>query len=450
MAHVLLPANLPEILKDAGLKVKEISGWEDRGRPESTGGFDPDGILCHHTATPPSWSLKQVLDLLLIGRPTSDPPLPGPLCQLGLDRDGTVYIVAAGRANHAGASRASGPMPAGDGNDLYVGIEAFNDGLGEPWPKAQYDAYVLLCAVLAVKVLKCTSEHVRAHKETSITGKIDPTFDMVKFRANVKTKMRELTIPSNAVVMNFAHASLQFSDSDRKHTADIRKIFSHGFDVITGTEAGPGAGNTLSEINANARDRGYLVSHNPRYDTWVAALESNIVPGSWRTGAEHILDRSSKWTPPPSGVWRDKGLTWAQWEDRKVGIISAGSVHPLPWNRAKAENKKITDQMHAKVIGQWGVKHGAGKKLAFIGGDFNRDDKKHDVFFSRPFVTCWDELDKYPTTIEGQNRTIDLIASWNPDLRVKCIRARSLSDRQFFLNTDHRLVQVDYLINLPR
>lgn len=186
MAYKRLPANLPTILRSAGLDVVEVPGWRGRGRPASTGGFDPVGVLCHHTATSQSSSDEAVVRLLVQGR--SD--LPGPLCHLGLGRDGTVYVIADGRANHAGTAKKSGTVAAGDGNQLYIGIEAFNDGRGEPWPAAQYDAYVRLAAALCVKVTGNSAQTVRAHKETSATGKIDPTFAMDPFRDRVADLMK--------------------------------------------------------------------------------------------------------------------------------------------------------------------------------------------------------------------------------------------------------------------
>lgn len=189
-----LPATLPATLRAAGLKVVELDGWHGRGRPASTGGFDPVGVLCHHTATGPKTSDAAVLRLLVGGR--SD--LPGPLCNLGLGRDGTVYVIASGRANHAGKAKASGTVAAGDGNSLYIGIEAFNDGVGEPWPKVQYDAYALLCAALSAKVTGNSVNTVRAHKETSVTGKIDPRFDMDDFRRATQRQMDALARPALA------------------------------------------------------------------------------------------------------------------------------------------------------------------------------------------------------------------------------------------------------------
>lgn len=193
-----LPSNLPDILRKHGLKVVEIAGWRDRG---VDGPFNPVGVLCHHTAGHDDLGdaaddLAYVKNVLVKGR--SD--LRGPLCQLALSAEGVVYIVAAGRANHAGNAKASGTVASGNGNTLYIGIEAMNAGTGrDDWEKSQYEAYVLLCAVLSLEVTGNSAQTVRAHKETSVTGKIDPAgpigylkereFDMGKFRARVAAKM---------------------------------------------------------------------------------------------------------------------------------------------------------------------------------------------------------------------------------------------------------------------
>src|SRR6266852_5379520 len=87
---------LAQVLLDAGLKVSETDGWKSRGRGEMG---TVKGVMCHHTATAKSAPGNMpTLRMLIDGR--SD--LPGPLAQLGLGRDGSFYIIAAGRCNHAG------------------------------------------------------------------------------------------------------------------------------------------------------------------------------------------------------------------------------------------------------------------------------------------------------------------------------------------------------------
>lgn len=163
-----LPTNLPTLLRDAGLKVVELDGWHARGRPASTGGFAPVGVLWHHTGDA-SNGKAYAEGILTKGR--SD--LPGPLCHLSIDRQGVVYLVAGGRANHAGEAKAAGSVAAGDGNTLYIGIEFQNTGT-EYWTDAQHDSGITATVVLLKHVTKTTAQTVHAHYETSVTGKWDP------------------------------------------------------------------------------------------------------------------------------------------------------------------------------------------------------------------------------------------------------------------------------------
>lgn len=159
---------LPKVLREAGLTVVCSDGWESRGRELQA----VYGVVCHHTATYPSTSDAAVVRLLRVGR--SD--LPGPLSQLGLARDGTYYVIAAGKANHNGY---------GEWGNSSIGIEAFNDGRGEPWPDVQYDAYVRGVAAIC-RHLGWPASKVKGHKETDPNRKIDPRgIDMGAFRKAV-------------------------------------------------------------------------------------------------------------------------------------------------------------------------------------------------------------------------------------------------------------------------
>jgi N-acetyl-anhydromuramyl-L-alanine amidase AmpD len=180
----MLP-DLADACRKSGLTVVELDGWATRTRPASAGGFDPRGVLVHHTGGA-SDTKEYAYWMAATGR--SD--LPAPLCQLALDRSGTVYVCAAGRANHGGSAKATGPMPAGDANALYVGIEAMNTG-SEGWTRTQYDAYVALCAALCAHY-GWPATHVRAHRETSSTGKWDPgLLDMDKFRTDIANTLED-------------------------------------------------------------------------------------------------------------------------------------------------------------------------------------------------------------------------------------------------------------------
>lgn len=170
---------LADVLRAAGLNVVEHSGWETRGRGPM---LSINGIIAHHTAGPPApkGGPTPSLNLVLNGRPD----LAGPLSQLYLARDGTFHVLAAGRCNHAGL----GHWRAISGNSTSLGIEAENAGDGhDPWPAVQMDAYARGVAAI-LKHLGLTADDCCGHKEfaTPKGRKVDPSFDMVAFRAIVR------------------------------------------------------------------------------------------------------------------------------------------------------------------------------------------------------------------------------------------------------------------------
>jgi peptidoglycan hydrolase-like protein with peptidoglycan-binding domain len=171
---------LPTVLEQAGLKVAEVPGWETRGLGDVGAVL---GVLCHHTAGPRKGNMPS-LGVVRDGRPG----LKGPLSQLGLGRDGTYYVIAAGRAQHAGRGDWLGVT---DGNRNLIGIEAENSGgHGDPWPDIQLEAYRRgIAAILKHALLG--AERCAGHKEYALPRgrKVDPNFDMVAFRAEVSQIM---------------------------------------------------------------------------------------------------------------------------------------------------------------------------------------------------------------------------------------------------------------------
>jgi hypothetical protein len=173
---------LPAVLQGAGLKVAEQPGWPNRGLGSMAGAR---GVMCHHTAGGRNGNMPS-LGVITNGRPATptEPALPGPLSQLGLGRDGTYFIVAAGRANHAGRGIWQGLT---SGNSSFIGIEAENTGR-EPWPAVQLDAYRRGVAAL-LKQLRQSEIMCVGHKEWALPAgrKPDPhSLDMDEFRRDVK------------------------------------------------------------------------------------------------------------------------------------------------------------------------------------------------------------------------------------------------------------------------
>ncbi|MFJ4785518.1 N-acetylmuramoyl-L-alanine amidase [Streptomyces sp. NPDC088794] len=198
MATPLSASAFVAALKAEGVRVAEYPGWRTRERDDETGKpFGPvHGVLIHHTAGSNS--------LEVIAR-TGRPDLPAPLAHSHLAKSGLATMCSAGRANHAGLaavnaynallnessthptpSKASGTV---DGNDVLYGLEIENLGNGkDPYPDVQYDAAVRWAAALC-RAHGWGANSVAGHKETSVEGKVDPSFPMGQFRTDVAARL---------------------------------------------------------------------------------------------------------------------------------------------------------------------------------------------------------------------------------------------------------------------
>lgn len=167
------------------LKVVEIDGWKTRGYAGQSL-YDVVGHIFHHTASGQSSGLDAVtLNMCTYGR--SD--LPGPLCHLVLGRSGTVYVVAAGVANHAGPGSVGGSY-VNVGNYYFLGTEMESDGISNDWTTAQLLAMPHLGAAIEIGYGNGNKDsfYQLGHKEYSSMGKIDPSFiDMNKLRSDINT-----------------------------------------------------------------------------------------------------------------------------------------------------------------------------------------------------------------------------------------------------------------------
>ena len=177
------PVWIPEVLRKAGLRVKEIAGWRDRGHGDFGNIW---GVLDHHTgsnnASPESIAFHPSLGLA---------------SQLHLDQQGVFTMCGVGVAWHAGMGSWPG-IPTNNGNQCLIGIEAANDGTSG-WPKAQYDSYVAGNAAM-LKHMGHKEDRSIGHKEyAAIQGKWDPgMIDMNRFRRDIAAKMRG----SSPVILN--------------------------------------------------------------------------------------------------------------------------------------------------------------------------------------------------------------------------------------------------------
>lgn len=150
---------IPSDLARYGLKVETVPGWQTRG----SSSFNPGGVTCHWTAGPRNATGRPSLNVVTNGRSG----LPGPLCNVYLDRQGVCVVVAAGRANHAGVGGYRGLV----GNSAVYGIEAEAGG-DRDWTPAQSKAYPRLVAALLSGIGR-GAEWAHGHNEWAPTRKID-------------------------------------------------------------------------------------------------------------------------------------------------------------------------------------------------------------------------------------------------------------------------------------
>lgn len=182
------PVWLPDVLRAENVRLIEYPGWRTRGHGEFR---DVRGVMVHHTG-----SARATAASIADGRPD----LVGPLSQLHVAPDGTVTLVAAGVAWHAGVGMYPW-LPTNMGNWHTVGIECANSGTSPTaphrtnWPDAQYDALVRCCAAINRRLGQSSARTI-GHKEYAARaqGKWDPgAIDMDLLRADVQARIGTLT-----------------------------------------------------------------------------------------------------------------------------------------------------------------------------------------------------------------------------------------------------------------
>lgn len=162
MAKAMTPAQTLAQMKLWKVPYREYHGWETRGRGPMG---EVHGIIIHHTGSD-SQSDGYLQFLAVDGRGD----LPAPLCNVSTDMDGDLWLIAAARANHAGAGSSRimahvtnedyaataykqelkpGPDDLGGTacNGSYYGNEVRYDG-GQPMAAKQYAAAVRWAAAV--------------------------------------------------------------------------------------------------------------------------------------------------------------------------------------------------------------------------------------------------------------------------------------------------------------
>lgn len=163
-------------LKAEGLKVEVVNGAFQRGSSV----FDPEGVVDHWTAGPKDSKSRPSLGVVTHGRPG----IPGPLCNVYLDRRGVAVVVATGRANHAGYGSFAGYS----GNSRFFGIEA-EAANNSDWTQAQRESYPKINAALLKAVKRSSTKTLCGHSEYALPRgrKIDINgYTMAKMRSQTQ------------------------------------------------------------------------------------------------------------------------------------------------------------------------------------------------------------------------------------------------------------------------
>lgn len=213
------------------------------------------------------------------------------------------------------------------------------------------------------------------------------------------------------------HASTEWKDNDRLTLKDMVTALRRGAHVVTFSEVFPGNEQLLRSV---VRSEGY----------WLANAEGNDAICVRRGLRTRVLDSGGALVnpgvpgKPPAGGHSPRYATWVTVRmGREVfTVITAHWV--TNWGRPDREAEWLEMTEHVlKDVGH----HGRGRRLAFVTGDTNMDDVDgtHTALWYAfdGLTTCWDEIGAWPATHRGG--TIDIIASYDKDARVRCVAARA-------------------------
>lgn len=259
------------------------------------------------------------------------------------------------------------------------------------------------------------------------------------------------------MLLRTAHVSLQFGDSDAQHEHDMTKIFKRAVDRhqawVTGTEAGPGSGNTGDLLVDIAKDSDYIPwvpseqseGNGRSTDCWLA-VRKDLVVGDWTPrfkkvipGSEQLYNEAGLDVKFPR--WGPKGIVTVEFQSvPALGDVGLGVAHHLTGGRRENHSTEHGvdhyewNEVLDNEIAAWMREAGAGRALSFFNMDRNFGDTRNDDQEIGRNTTLADELRRWQNTGHG---AIDWMLSHDADTRVTGRSFNVLDDKEFFLNTDH-------------
>lgn len=172
-------------LRDLWPDVVEVAGWKDRGNGSSWAVGQPVATMNHHLVVPEdqNYEKNQLVPMIRDGHSG----LSGPLANVGIAFDGTIYVIAGNPANHAGRGRedvlrrvranqaprgnaadvyGSNSDDYGSGNQWYFGAELQHRGTHPDYPDVQIRATYAWNAAL-LRTIGAPAERAIHHREHS-------------------------------------------------------------------------------------------------------------------------------------------------------------------------------------------------------------------------------------------------------------------------------------------
>lgn len=156
--------NLPALLRALNAPYEEVAGWQSR-TVDRTAMWSPQWIVNHHTASKNPVGHESLSWVTNGGLPGVRPPY----CHALIGREPKIFLVAAGRANHAGTGGPFKNVPKDSMNPYGYGIEVEAPGLALDFTSGQYD---LMCKLNAAVlwILGQPVTHVIRHKDWTDGG----------------------------------------------------------------------------------------------------------------------------------------------------------------------------------------------------------------------------------------------------------------------------------------
>lgn len=241
----------------------------------------------------------------------------------------------------------------------------------------------------------------------------------------------------------------QAGDTARRHDHDAHALLdyahAYGLDLVGASEAGPGAGSSYREaLGKYAPVFGYRLVWHTGQDT--ALLVSR--------GFGTVVDREFVQVVEPNGRhdpganFTARGLFTVTVEPHNADLAPSVTVGLSHFLTRRVDPSERVNRLIAAEADRAFTQAARGRRLGFAMGDLNLQDDKVDGWAPAELATCWDDLGTYPATHGGRDHghTIDVIARYDPDARVRLVNARALYADRLEVFSDHNAIRATYAV----